>query len=136
VGNIKGVHIILHVSLHVGTTSDVFRMRYNENQLHELFGTGVLHLIQINHKPDATIFYFIILTFVYSSTFFGYFPAHHQELNDCSGSLWLYLLIVVIVVLCLWSGRPANKLKSCCIKLVIYLNCTMMHGLTNLKFYI
>jgi hypothetical protein len=29
-----------------------------------------------------------------------------------------------------------NKLKNCCIRLVIYLNCTTMHGLTNLKFYI
>jgi hypothetical protein len=27
-----------------------------------------------------------------------------------------------------------NKLKNCCIRLVIYLNCTMMYGLTNLKF--
>jgi hypothetical protein len=33
-----------------------------------------------------TIFQFIILTFVYSSICFGRFPAHHQELNDCSGS--------------------------------------------------
>jgi len=69
------------------------------------FGTGVLHLIQINHQPDATIFQFINLTFVYSSTCFGRFPAHHQELNDCSGSLWFYLRIVVTVVLCSWSGR-------------------------------
>ena len=51
--------------------------------------------IQINHQPDATIFQFIILTFVYSSACFGRFPAHHQELNDCSGSLWFYLRIVV-----------------------------------------
>ena len=50
--------------------------------------------IQINHQPDATVFQFIILTFVYSSTCFGRFPAHHQELNDCSGSLWIYLRIV------------------------------------------
>ena len=64
------------------------------------------HKIQINHQPDATIFQFIILTFVYSSTCFGRFPAHHQEL-DCSGSLWFYLRIVVTVVLCSWSGRPA-----------------------------
>jgi hypothetical protein len=42
---------------------------------------------QINNKPDAAIFQFIILTFIYSSTCFGRFPAHHQELNDCSGSL-------------------------------------------------
>jgi hypothetical protein len=62
--------------------------------------------IQINHQPDATIFQFIILTFVYSSTCFGRFPDHHQELSDCSGSHWFYLRIVVTVVLCLWSGRP------------------------------
>jgi len=47
--------------------------------------------IQINHQPDATIFQFIILTFIYSSTCFGCFPAHHQELNDCSDSLRFYL---------------------------------------------
>jgi hypothetical protein len=73
------------------------------------FGTVVLHLIQINHQPEATIFQFIILTFVYSSTCFGRFPAHHQELNDCSGSLWFYLRIVVTVVMCSWSGRPAGR---------------------------
>src|SRR5215475_4274144 len=66
------------------------------------------HTIQINHQPYATVFQFIVLTFVYSSTYFGRFPAHHQELNDCSGSLWFYLRIVVIVVLCSWSGRPAR----------------------------
>jgi len=38
--------------------------------------------IQINHQPDATIFQFIILTFVYRLTGFGRFPAHHQELSD------------------------------------------------------
>ena len=43
---------------------------------------------QINHQPDATIFQFIILTLIYSSTCFGRFPSHHQELSDCSGSLW------------------------------------------------
>jgi len=63
--------------------------------------------IQINHQPDATVIQFIILTFVYSSTCFGCFPAHHQELNGCSGSLWFYLRIVVIVVLCSWSGASA-----------------------------
>jgi hypothetical protein len=29
-----------------------------------------------------------------------------------------------------------NKLKNCCFRLVIYLNCTIMHRLTNLKVYI
>jgi hypothetical protein len=65
----------------------------------------LLAMIQINHQPDATIFQFIILTFIYNSTCFGRFPAHHQELIDCSGSLWFYLRIVVTVVSCSWSGR-------------------------------
>jgi len=65
--------------------------------------------IQINHQPDTTVFQFIILTFVYSSTCFGRFPAHYQELNDCSGTLWFYLRIVMTVVLCSWSGRSARS---------------------------
>ena len=65
--------------------------------------------IQINQQPDATIFQFIILTFIYSSTCFGRFPTHHQERNDCSGSLWFYLRIVVTVVLCSWWGRPDHE---------------------------
>ena len=34
------------------------------------------------------------------------------------------------------NKRQDNKLKNCCIRLVMSLNCTMMHGHTNLKFYI
>ena len=29
------------------------------------------------------------------------------------------------------NKRQDNKLENCCIRLVIYLNCTMMHGLTQ-----
>jgi len=71
-------------------------------------GTEVLYLIQINHQPVANIFQFIILTFVYSSIFFGRFPAHHQEINHCSGSLWFYLRIVMILVL-LFAVRPDGR---------------------------
>jgi hypothetical protein len=53
---------------------------------------------QIDHQPDPTIFQFIILTFIYSSTCFGCSPAHHREFNDCSSSLWFYLRF----------GRPAR----------------------------
>jgi hypothetical protein len=65
--------------------------------------------IQINHQHDATVFQFIILMFVYSSTCFGRFPVHHQELSDCSGSLWFYLRIVVLVVLNWWLGRSNHE---------------------------
>ena len=63
------------------------------------------YVTEINHQLDTTVFQFIILTFIYSSTCFGRFPAHHQEFKDCSSSLWFYIRIVVTVVLCSWSGR-------------------------------
>jgi hypothetical protein len=47
---------------------------------------------------------FIILTFIYSSTCFERPHAHHQELNNCSNSLWFYLRIVVIAVLLVVVG--------------------------------
>jgi hypothetical protein len=68
--------------------------------------------IQMNHQHVAITFQFIILTFVYNSTIFGPFPAQHQELNDGSGSLWFYLRIVVIFVLCSWMGWPARPRKQ------------------------
>jgi hypothetical protein len=95
----------------------VDKTQSKQNQLNNLekyelkaCNTNSLHFnsIQINHQPDATIFQFIILTFIYSSTCFGRCPAHHQELNDCSGNLWFYFRIVVTVVLCSWSGRQSR----------------------------
>jgi hypothetical protein len=60
--------------------------------------------IQINHQPDATVFQFIILMFIYGSSCFGRSPAHHQELNGCSNNLWFYLRIVVIALLLVVVG--------------------------------
>jgi hypothetical protein len=59
--------------------------------------------------------HFIILTFIYSSTCFGRPHAHHQELNNCSSSLWFYLRCVVIAVLLVVVGPagPATT-KHCC----------------------
>jgi hypothetical protein len=88
---------IIHI-LHTGVL--------NLNVKFKVFKSLRHRTIQINHQPDTTVFQFIILTFVYSSTCFGRFPPHHQELNNCSGSLWFYLRIVVTVVLCSWLGRP------------------------------
>jgi len=51
--------------------------------------------------------HFIILTFIYSSTCFGRCPAHHQELNNCSSSIWFYLHIVATAVLLFVFG-PNN----------------------------
>jgi hypothetical protein len=100
--------IMLHFLVPVLYSHFTYRMCWNLNVKFKVWKSVYHRTIQINHQPDATIFRFIILTFVYSSTCFGRFPAHHQELNDCSGSLCFYLRIVVTVVLCSWSGRPAG----------------------------
>ena len=55
--------------------------------------------IQINHQLDAIISPVFHLTFIYGSTCYGCPHAHHQELNNCSSSLWFYLRSVVIAVL-------------------------------------
>ena len=54
-----------------------------------------------------------------------------------SGAQWLQWQPLKQLETC-WAVNKLqdNKLKNCCIRLVIYLNCTMMHGITNLKFYI
>ena len=39
------------------------------------------------------------LTFMYSSTCFRCPHAHHQELNNCSSSLWFYSWSAVVAVL-------------------------------------
>ena len=62
------------------------------------------HTIQINHQLDATISSVYYLTFIYNSTCFGRPHAHHQELNNCSSSLWFYLRSVVIAVLLVVVG--------------------------------
>jgi UDP-N-acetylglucosamine:LPS N-acetylglucosamine transferase len=85
-----------------------YRVCYNLNEKLKVCKSVHHRTIQINHQPDATNIQFIILTFIYSSTCFGRFPTHYQEFNDCSGSLWYYLRIVVRVVLCSWSSRQAG----------------------------
>jgi hypothetical protein len=79
------------------------------NVVFNILAPGVLHLIKINHQPDAPVFSVYYPDFCLQLRIFGRFPAHHQELNNCSGSLWFYLRIVVTVVLCSWSGRPADR---------------------------
>jgi len=109
---LKREHVLTSESLNLKRGVWTFKSRCSLQQwsLYQIF-----RRIQINHQPDASIFQFIILTFIYSSTCFGRFLAHHQELNDCSGSLWFYLCIVVTVVLCSWSGRLENarNMLSC-----------------------
>jgi hypothetical protein len=61
---------------------------------------------QIN-QLDAKISQVYCLTFMYSSTCFGQFYAHHQELNNCSSSLRFYRWSVVVTVLLVVVG-PAG----------------------------
>jgi len=96
------------------------------------------------------------------NNFPGYYPDVYLQLNmfrafsrPSSGAQWLQWQPLVLPsypgdsravfvvgpagpttnTACWAVNKPQdNKLENCCIWLVIYLNCTMMHGLTNLKF--
>jgi len=61
-------------------------------------------LIQIIHQLFATVSPVYYLTFMYSSTCFGRPHVHHQELNNCSSSLWFYRWSVVVAVLLIVVG--------------------------------
>jgi len=71
----------------IATTSrDCFKLQVQqpslllltEHLVHSfVFDASIVQAIRINHQPDATIFQFIILTFIYSSTCFGRPHAHH-----------------------------------------------------------
>ena len=55
---------------------------------------------------------FYYLTFIYSSTCFGRPHAHHQELNNCSGSPWFYRWSVVVAVLLVVVGLGPTTTNS------------------------
>jgi hypothetical protein len=63
------------------------------------------------NQPDATISRVYYLTFMYSSTCFRHPHAHHQELNNCSSSLWFYHWRMVVAVLLVMFGPtgPTNS---------------------------
>jgi len=44
--------------------------------------------IQIKHQPDASVFQFIILTFIYSSTCFGLSPRYEGKTRGCHCRHW------------------------------------------------
>jgi hypothetical protein len=88
------------------------RVRYNKHVVHCTSGLWIqasqkeLTIDNSNKSPTKCNNFPVYYPDVYLQlTCFGRSTAHHQELNDCSSSLWFYLRIVVTVVLCSWSGR-------------------------------
>jgi len=66
--------------------------------------------IQINHQPDATIFQFIILTFIYSSTYFGRFPSPiiRSSMTAVAASGFTFVSWCQSCCVCGRAGRPAR----------------------------
>jgi hypothetical protein len=56
------------------------------------------------NQPDAATSQGYYLSFKYNSTCFGHPHAHHQALNNCGSSLWLYRWSVVVAVLLVVVG--------------------------------
>jgi hypothetical protein len=65
-------------------------------------------LTQIN-QLDTKISQVYYLTFMYSSTRFERPHDHHQELNNCSSSLWFYRWSVVVAVLLVVVGPTTTN---------------------------
>ena len=65
------------------------------------------HTIKINLPTRCNNFSSYYLIFMYSSTCFGRPHARHQELSNCSSSLWFYRWSVVVAVLLVVVG-PAG----------------------------
>jgi hypothetical protein len=74
--------------------------------------------IQINHQPDAKIFQFIILTFIYSSTCFGRFSrpssGAHSTQHDCHHDKKVKPEAATAVIeLLMMGGKNARNMLSC-----------------------
>ena len=66
------------------------------------------HTIQINQPTRCNNLSSLLLDVIYSSTCFGRPHAHHQELDNCSSSLWFNRCSVVIAVLLVGRGRAGQ----------------------------
>jgi len=74
-------------------------------------------------------------------------PARPRTQHDCHHNMKVKPEAATAVIELLMMGRETpetywavnkrqdNKVENCCIWMVIYLNCTMMHGITKLKFF-
>jgi hypothetical protein len=73
--------IYLSILLTMRNVSDKIVEKIKTHILFNIYKSVHHRTIQVNHQPDAKVFQFIIVTFIYSLTCFGRFPAHHQEIN-------------------------------------------------------
>jgi hypothetical protein len=110
------------------------------------FGHFPAHHQELSDRTDSLWFYLRIVVTVVLCSWSGR-PDHEQQHSSHHDTKVKPEAATAIIELLMMGGkmpetcwavnkRQDNKLKNCCISLVIYLNCTMMHGLTNLKFYI
>jgi len=76
----RSLELLIHLRASEDCTSFFFLFRLCKSMLH--------HTFKWINQPDAAISQVYYLSFKYSSTCFGHPHAHHQELNNCSSSLW------------------------------------------------
>ena len=85
---------------------------YIQHQVYVIlkFQKWVQLLVSSNRSPTRCNNFSVYYPDVnYSSTYFGRSPAHHQEFNDSSSSLWFYRWSVVVAVLLVVVGPVVNR---------------------------
>jgi hypothetical protein len=95
--------------------------------------------IQINHQPDATISPVFYLTFIYGQLARPrptalLSPRSEGKPEAATAVVELLMMGVRMPETC-WAvnKRQVKYWRNCCIWLVIYLNCMMMHGPADFK---
>jgi hypothetical protein len=73
---------------------------------------------------------------MYGSTCFGRPHAHHQQLNNCSNSLWFYRWSVVVAVLLFVVGPvitgPTTTNSTATTTISNKISCAQQHPIQNL----
>jgi len=87
------IRVLVFFSSYIIKSSVISRRKQNFN-----------YVFQINLQTRCNNFSSLLLSFKYSSTGFGRPHAHHQELNNCSSSLWFYRWSAVVTVLLVVVG--------------------------------
>jgi len=97
------------------------------------FGRCPAHHKELNDCSSSLWFYLRIMVVVVLFSWSGRPRTQHDYNHNTKVKPEAATAVIELLMMGWRSKRQDNKRENCCIWLVIYSNCTMIHGLTNLK---